>query len=185
MLTADRTGRLSLALWDPLSRSDDTGALSVQVQRLTALTTPVPAPEGRPRRSAAWTQDHDWVQVRADQPDGAISTMQLRRGEQVQVVVQGLQRSGAVQADASCVLTSAGWVQRDPGVALEQDPLDLWVDGQPVTWRALGRGGVCSEDEHSYTTRFTATKNGPLRFSVLDLDHRDNRGGFKVTLLRG
>ena len=43
---------------------------------------------------------------------------------------------------------------------------------------------MCSE-EHAYLTRFTATKNGPLRFSVLDLDHRDNAGTFKVTLIRG
>ena len=67
-----------------------------------------------------------------------------------------------------------------PAARLE---LDLWVDGRRASWRAIGRTDTCSEEEHSYTTQYTATKNGRLRLAVLDLDHRDNEGVLKVTLL--
>jgi hypothetical protein len=53
-----------------------------------------------------------------------------------------------------------------------------------VRWRVAGGRGRCSARDHSYTTRFTATKNGPLRVAVLDLDHRDNRGTFTVSMRR-
>ena len=79
--------------------------------------------------------------------------------------------------------TGSGWLRRDPGFLVAQDPFELWVDGQPVGWRALGKDDVCSA-EHGYTTRFTATKNGPLRLAVLDVDHGDNSGTLDVTVLR-
>jgi hypothetical protein len=182
--TAPRTGRLQLSLWDPLSTTDNKGALSVRVQRLSAIAEPTAAGNHKPGKGAAWKQERDWFEVATSSAKGTRSTMKLRKGEKVQVIVRGTLRSQGVEADASCVRTSTGWVTRDPGVALAQDPLDLWVDGQRVPWRAIGRTDVCSEEEHSYTTRFTATKNGKLRLAVLDLDHRDNVGTLKVTLLR-
>jgi hypothetical protein len=181
--TAARTGRLQLSLWDPLTASDNTGALSVRVQRLSAIPEPTAAGSDKPGRGAAWKLDRDWLAVDTGSATGTRSTMKLRKGEKVQVVVRGTFGSHGVQADASCVRTSTGWTPRDPGLGLAQDPLDLWVDGQRVRWRAIGRTDVCSE-EHSYTTRFTATKNGKLRLAVLDLDHRDNDGDLSVTLLR-
>ncbi len=183
--TADADGRLRLALWDPLGRSGNSGALTVRVQRLTALAEPTAAPSERVRkRRPEWSQGHDWFQVGTDRPEGAVSTMKLRRGERVQVTVRGTQRSNGYDADATCLRTAAGWLPRDPENTLAQDPLELWVDGQEVRWRALGRFETCSEDVHSYTTWFTATKNGPVRLAVLDLDHRDNKGTLDVTLLR-
>lgn len=182
--TAPRTGRLALSLWDPLTAGDNTGALTVGVQRLSAITEPTAAGNDKPGKGAAWTQDRDWFEVATSTATGTRSTMKLRKGEKVQIIVRGTQRSNGVEADASCVRTSTGWVPRDPGLALAQDPLDLWVDGNRASWRAIGRTDICSEEEHSYTTRFTATKNGKLRLAVLDLDHRDNVGVLKVTLLR-
>lgn len=73
-------------------------------------------------------------------------------------------------------------VQKDPEL-LGQDPLNVWVDGEPVRWRTLGRTDGCSS-EYRYTTRFgPTTHNGPIRVSVFDLDYRDN-GIFEVTLPR-
>ena len=184
--TADHDGKLALALWDPLGRSDDSGSLTVQVQRLTALTTPSAARAETPPRTltGGWTLSTDRrLPVQASAPSGAVSNMRLRKGEQITLVANGTLTSGSVQADASCVHTPTGWQQRDPGVALEQDPLELWVDGQPANWRAMGRDGECS-DEHGYIARFTATKNGPISLAVLDLDYRDNKGAFSVTLFR-
>ena len=48
-----------------------------------------------------------------------------------------------VTADATCVSTAAGWASRDASLALEQDPLELWVDGELRSW------GPCN-DEHTY-----------------------------------
>jgi hypothetical protein len=98
-------------------------------------------------------------------------------------VVRGTVRSHGVRSDAACVGTGDTWTRQDPALALRQDPLELWVDGRTVRWRALGPTTPCS-DEHGYTVRYTATKNGRLRLAVLDLDHRDNTGSLRVTLLR-
>jgi hypothetical protein len=184
--TADGDGTLALGLWDPLDPADDSGSLTVRVQRLTAIPEPAAASTERPRRRATeWRQDHDWFEVAADDEDGTVSTMRVRTGERVQVQVRGVQHSNGYDADASCLRTPAGWVPRDPAYDLAQDPLNLWVDGQPVTWRSLGRSEGCSDDYHGYIASFTASKNGPLRVGVFDLDYRDNKGSFDVTLLRG
>ncbi len=182
--TASRSGRLRLALWDPLGSTGNTGALSVQVQRLTRIDTPTAAvTASKPRKKPVWTLRREWLQVNSGSPKGTVSSMRLRRGERVQIVVRGTHSSHGVTADASCVRTPAGWLPQDPSLALGQDPLELWVDGRRVTWRALGKTDGCSA-EHGYTTTFTARKHGPIRLAVLDLDHADNRSGLTATLLR-
>jgi hypothetical protein len=181
--TARRDGRLQLALWDPVDRRDNKGSLTVRLQRLSDVRTPRPGPKAKPRRTEPWQQRRDWVQVATDSGAGSLSTLRLRKGERVTLVVRGAFRSGEHTADAACVSTGAGWLRRDPGFLVAQDPFELWVDGRPVSWRALGKDDVCSA-EHGYTTRFTATKNGPLRLAVLDVDHGDNRGTLDVTILR-
>jgi hypothetical protein len=182
--TAPRTGRLKLSLWDPLSIRDNSGSVSVLVQRLTDVTEPRAAGSDKPGKGSAWSQRRDWFEIDAGHRKGTKSTMKLRRGEKVLVVVRGLVRSAGTTADARCVATPDGWSPRDPRMAVPQDPLELWVDGRRVHWRALGASDGCSEDEHSYTVRFTATHPGKVRLAVLDLDHRDNTGSLRVTLLR-
>lgn len=182
-ITAHTRGRLRLDLWDPLSLADNSGALSVTVQRLSAVKEPGPAGKAKPRpRRKAWKLPREVVELRADRRRGTVSTMRLRRGEKLRVVVEGRFRSGA-RADASCVRTASGWQPRDPRVATGQDLLNVWVDGRAVRWRPLGGGKPCS-NEARYRTRFTATKPGPVRLSVFDLDHSDNDGGLRVVLRR-
>jgi hypothetical protein len=172
-------------VWDQLGRTDDTGALTVGGQRLTPIPEPVAGDPAKVRPgSTPWQQRRDWLAVPSSAEDGVLSTLRARQGETLTVVVRGTQRSGRTLADAACVRTATGWVPRDPGLALAQDPLDLWVDGQRVDWRSLGRSEGCSRD-HAYAARVTVTKNGPLRLAVLDLDHADNAGTLSVTLLRG
>lgn len=183
-LTARRTARLELGLWDPLERGDNSGHLTVRVQRLTPIATPAAAEAERPRDTKPWTRTRDWFEVSSATARGALSTMRLRRGEQVRIAVRGTHSSHGVSGDASCVRVEGTWQPADPRIALAQDPLDLWVDGQPVRWRALGASAGCSA-EHGYLTTYVARRNGPLRLAVLDLDHGDNRGTLQVTLLRG
>ena len=180
---ADSRGRLRLDLWDPLSPSDNTGDLAVKVQRLTAIETPEAADRERPRlRQAEWKQNGDLFKVNSRSRAGKVSTMRLRKGERVWVTVSGRFTSGGRSYDASCVRTSAGWLPADPDV-LTQDPLNLWVDGQKVRWRAIGSKARCSSTAR-YRTWFTATKNGPVRLSVFDLDHRENKGSLSIRLKR-
>ncbi len=180
--TPDSKGRLRLDLWDPLDRSDNRGELQVKVQRLTAIPTPTAPHPLRPRKWTAWQQPRDWFEMNSRDKDGTLSTIKLRKGVPAQIFVRGKFTSGGRPADASCVKTSSGWVQADPDV-VGQDPLNVWVDDQAVTWRALGPAAGCSSD-YRYTARFTPAKSGRVRVSVFDLDHRDNKGELTVTVLR-
>ncbi len=179
----DARGRLRLDLWDPLDVSDNSGALRVLVQRVSAVDGPDAAEGERVRaRQEEWQQRTDELTVRADRRRGVVSTMKLRRGEQVKVTVTGGFTSAGRPSDASCTRTGDGWLRRDPAV-LAGDLLNLWVDGQAVRWNAVGTREACSA-ESTYTTLFTAAKSGPLRLAVFDLDHRDNDGRLTVTLRR-
>jgi hypothetical protein len=182
---ADARGRLRLDLWDPHDRSDNTGELRIRVQRLTPIRQPGPADRELPRpRREEWKQGRDVFEVSSTRRPGRVSTMRVRKGETVRVVVRGRFRSHGYVADASCVRTPSGWRTTLPDLALGQDPLDVWVDGREVRWRPLGsRNGECSK-ESRYATRFVARKHGPVRVGVFDLDHRDNKGTLEVTLRR-
>jgi hypothetical protein len=181
--TATRSGRLELALWDPLTRTDDSGELTVRVQRLTPLATPVAAPAETPAATAAWTQRTDTVAVDPSAPSGAVSVMRVRTGQTVTLVVRGTHSSGRSDADAACVLVDGTWTGSDPAVLLGQEPLELWADGQRVPWRPVTGTSACAGD-HVYTATYTAQRNGPLRFAVLDADYRDNAGSLAVSLSR-
>ena len=167
----------------PARPQGNSGALTVRVQRLTALAEPTAAPSERVRkRRPEWSQGHDWFQVRTDRPEGGLHDEAApgRAGAGHRPRHPALQR---VRRRRDLPAYGGRLAARDPENTLAQDPLELWVDGQEVRWRALGRFETCSEDVHS-TTWFTATKNGPVRLAVLDLDHRDNKGTLDVTLLR-
>jgi len=157
--------------------------VTVTVQRLTSIATPEAAAAETPAATTPWTQRSETVTVGTATPTGTVSTMRVRAGQRVTMVARGTYTSGSTDADASCVATGSGWVTSDPSVLLPQEPLELWVDGQRVPWRPASGTTVCSGD-HAYTATFTATKNGPIRFAVLDLDHRDNNGTLTVALTR-
>jgi hypothetical protein len=183
-VVADGRGRLRLDLWDPLKRSNNVGELQVTVQRVTPIATPRPAKAERPRpRKEPWKMTRQVLQVEADRRIGRVSRLRLRKGQPARIVVSGRFTSGGRSADASCVRTSAGWLSKDPAVALGQDPLNVWVDGRAVRWRPLGGGKPCS-DERRYAARFVPTKSGPVRVGVFDLDHSDNRGTLEVVIKR-
>ena len=176
--TAAETRQLQLALWDPKSTADNSGALTVTVQRISALASPRQARGEGPQGSGYWTMSRDTFPVNVASPEGTVSNMRLRKGERVTVVVSGAFTSHGVTADATCVATPAGWAPRDPNLALEQDPLELWIDGAARPW------GVCN-DAHTYSTSYVVEKSGPLRLAVMDLDFRDNVGSLEVALTRG
>ena len=176
--TAAETRQLQLAVWDPFPVSDNSGALTVTVQRLSSLASPQKARGELPQSTGYWTMARDTFAVNVASPEGTVSNMRLRKGERVTLVVSGAFTSHGVTADATCVNAGAGWVPRDPGLALEQDPLELWVDGVARPW------GACN-DAHTYSTSYVVEKSGPIRLAVMDLDFRDNAGSLEVALTRG
>jgi hypothetical protein len=183
-IVASTRGRLRLDLWDPLSRSDNDGELSVTVQRLTAVSTPRPARTVRPTpRRKDWTMPVERFTVDPGRRQGTVSRMKLRRGQRLRVVVTGRFTSDGRSADTSCVSTSDGWQRRDPAVAVGQDLLNVWVDGQGVRWNPLGGGRPCSS-QRKYGTQIVVTKPGPVRVNIFDLDHSDNQGTLEVVLRR-
>ena len=98
----------------------------------------------------------DTVNVNVASPNGTVSTMRLKKKQRVTLTVSGSYTSHGVTADATCVGTAAGWASRDASLALEQDPLDLWVDGELHSW------GPCNP-EHTYSTSFVVDKSGTIR----------------------
>lgn len=182
-IVADERGRLRLDLWDPLERSNNVGGLTVLVQRTTPLSAPPPAAAERPRpRQQAWKQRTDRFTVDSSRRAGRVSTMRVRKGQRVRVVATGRFTSAGRSADASCVRTGAGWRLADPAV-LVPAALNLVADGRGLAWSAPGAGRTCSADA-VYRATFTATKSGPVRLSVLDVDHADNAGSLEVVLRR-
>jgi hypothetical protein len=176
--TAAETRQLQLMVWDPYGPSGNSGELTVTVQRLTSIPSPRQVRGAAPKQTTPWTMKRDVVDVNVAGPSGTVSTMRLKKGQRVTLAVSGTYTSHGVTADATCVGTASGWVSRDPALALEQDPLELWVDGELHSW------GTCN-DAHTYSTSFVADKSGPLRLAVMDLDFRDNVGNLQVTLTRG
>ena len=176
--TAAETRRLQLMIWDPYGPSGNSGELTVTVQRLTSIPTPKQVRGEAPEKTTPWTMKQDVVDVNVAGKNGTVSTMRLKKGQRVTLSVSGTYTSHGVTADATCVGMAAGWASRDSSLALEQDPLELWVDGELHSW------GPCN-DAHTYSTSFVVDKSGPLRLAVMDLDFRDNVGNLTVTLTRG
>ena len=176
--TAAETRQLQLALWDPFTAADNSGALTVTLQRLSSIPSPRQVRGEAPQSGGNWSLARETVAVDLASPGGSVSDMRLRKGERVTLVVSGGFTSHGMTADATCVSTAAGWTPRDPGLALEQDPLELWIDGVARPW------GPCN-DAHTYSTSFVVDKSGPLRLAVMDLDFRDTTGRLEVALTRG
>jgi hypothetical protein len=175
---AAETRQLQLMIWDPYGPGGNSGELTVTVQRLTSIPTPGQVKGEAPGTTTPWTMKQDTVDVNVARRSGTVSTMRLKKKQRVTLTVSGTYTSHGVTADATCVGTAAGWTPRDAALALEQDPLELWVDGELRSW------GPCNP-EHTYSTSFVVDKSGPLRLAVMDLDFRDNVGNLQVTLTRG
>jgi len=178
------TGRVALSLWDPTGTQDDEGRLNVRFDRVTPVPMPTSAPAESVGTGSDWTRSSETFTVDADDADGRISALKLKVGRGATVSVQGqVQVADDLDTDASCALDEWRWVT-DLGLPSGQDLFDLTVDGKDVSWMpGRSRGGGC-DYRHKYSTHVTATKNGPLRLALADLDYGDNSGSFTVTIVR-
>lgn len=156
-LTATRTGRVPLRLWEPTTVAgygDNTGALQVRVIHDTA---------------------RDVLPVRVDTHDrwGTTTGGSVVAGQRYTVTASGSwSPSPGVTADAACVDTDAG--QQQPRDAYGHRVWRLSVDGQSL--RAL-----CSAT-HQYSWTITAQSSGPLVLRI-DSDSYDTKQGFLDVVL--
>ena len=147
--TPSRTGRVTLAMWDPTTLSDNAGALTVRIIAVTPQAT------------------MDW-QLPATAAAGVTSPGAVEAGRTYLVTVSGTVDAGAgVTSDAECSISTTDPVWRrdrsvdpaDPGA----DHLDLLLDRDDVTFRPATDpdGDGCDATGHTYRYSFTPEHDPP------------------------
>ncbi len=182
--TPTTPGRVALRLWDPTGPGDNDGSLTVRFERVTPVPLPTAAPAEPVTSTRNWRRGSETVTVRARSASGTVSSLRLLAGTTATVYVRGTAMvSGTRSVDAACVQRSRSWLTT-LGLPSGQDIFELSVDGQDVEWRARNSGGTGCDSRHEYVARITATKDGPVRLALADLDYGDNSGELTVTIVR-
>jgi hypothetical protein len=167
-----RTGRVTFAVWDPTTLTDNSGALTVRVIALV------------PRDEMSW-------QLPATAAAGVTSPGALEAGGTYLVTVSGtVEAGGGVTSDAECSSSLVDPVWRrdrsvdvtDPGA----DNLDVLVDGDDRTFRPVTDpdGDGCDADSHSYRLTITAGSTRAVNLRVDDPAWGDDTGALTVTAVR-
>lgn len=170
--TATRTGRVTLALWDPTTLSDNAGALTVRIIALTA------------RASMDW-------QVDATAGAGVTSPGALEGGRTYLMTVSGLVNAGnGVTADAECSWTTTDQVWRRDRSVDPADPtadhLDLLLDREDVTFTPVTDpdGDGCDATGHTYRRVIAASSTDAVNLRVDDPAWSDDYGALQVHVQR-
>lgn len=172
LLTPTRTGRVTLATWDPTTLSDNAGALTVRLVSTAARAT------------------MDW-QLPAGAGAGVASPGGFVPGSRYVVTVTGTVEAGnGVTSDAECSVRTTDPVWRwDRSVQSSNpsaDHLDVLVDRVDVTFTPVtdADGDGCDATGHSYTYEFTAVQSRPINLRVDDPAWTDNTGSLSVQVAR-
>ncbi len=170
--TPTRTGRVTLAMWDPTTLSDNAGALTVRIIAVTPQAT------------------MDW-QLPATAAAGVTSPGAVEAGRTYLVTVSGTVDAGAgVTSDAECSTSLADPVwRRDRSVDVTDpsaDNLDVLVDGDDRTFRPVTDpdGDGCDADGHAYRLAITAGSTRAVNLRVADPAWRDDTEALTVTAVR-
>ena len=170
--TPSRTGRVTLATWDPTTLSDNAGALTVRIIALTPQAT------------------MDW-QLPATAAAGVTGPGAVEAGRTYLVTVSGTVDAGAgVTSDAECSTSAADPVWRrdrsldpaDPGA----DHLDVLLDRSDVTFRPATDpdGDGCDATGHTYRYSFTPSTTRAINLRVDDPAWTDDNGTLSVHVER-
>ena len=167
-----RTGRVTFALWDPTTLTDNSGALTVRVIALV------------PRDELTW-------QLPATAAAGVTSPGALEAGGTYLLTVSGtVGAGGGVTSDAECSTSPADPVwRRDRSVDVtdpSSDNLDVLVHGDDRTFRPVTDpdGDGCDADGHTYRLTVTAGSTRALNLRVDDPAWGDDTGALTVTAVR-
>jgi hypothetical protein len=167
-----RTGRVTLALWDPTTAADNAGGLTV---RIIAST---------PRDEMTW-------QVPAAAAAGVTSPGALAAGVSYLVTVSGTVDAGAgVTSDAECSVSAADPTWRETrSVDAAQptaDHLDLLLDRRDVSFTAVDDADAdrCDTVTHTYRREVKLTEARPVNLRIDDPSWQDNAGALTVHMVR-
>jgi hypothetical protein len=170
--TPSRTGRVTLAMWDPTTLGDNAGALTVRIIAVTPQAT------------------MDW-QLPATAAAGVTSPGAVEAGRTYLITVTGTVDAGAgITSDPECSISTADPVWRrdrsvdpaDPGA----DHLDLLLDRNDVTFRPATDpdGDGCDATGHTYRYSFTPSSTRPINLRIDDPYWTDNIGALAINVQR-
>jgi hypothetical protein len=170
--TPARTGRVVLALWDPTTLADNSGALTIRIIK------------SAPVDSMTWT-------VPGTAGAGVTSPGALLSGETYVVTVTGTVETGSgVATDAECSRTpmDPSW-QHDRAVNPtypSAERLDALIDHRSATFSAgtNGNSSSCDVINHAYRTVVKPQETRPINVRVDDPTPADNVGALTVTATR-
>lgn len=170
----EQDGRLANFRVNDTIYEDNSGFLTVRVFRVVPAT--------------ATTTPYDEFEMYASSPETA-GTVGLVSGRTYRVQVAGTYDFGlggqGITADAECTNVAGGPGLREalqvvlgsPG----NDLHDVYVDGRPVDWVPMSPSAAnCDDETHTYHHDFVARDSAPIRLSIADNAHSDNRGVLEV-----
>jgi hypothetical protein len=169
MYTPSRSGRVTFALWDPWTRSDNSGSLSIRVIK------------SAPADVLAW-------EVRANVATGITSPGALVAGQTYRATITGVvDAGGGVTSDAECSATVDDPVWLRQRAVLDGDDFDVLVDRADLRWEPVSQPDpdvACDSVDHGYTTLLHPTETRPVNIRVGDAYSRDNTGSLQVRVER-
>jgi hypothetical protein len=169
MYTPHRSGRVTFKVWEPTTRSDDSGALTIRVIK------------SAPADVLSWS-------VRSRSGVGTTSPGALEAGQTYTATITGAVATGAgVSADAECTATSADPVWRRQRAILNGDDFDVLIDRDDVRWEPVSQQDpdeACDSVTHTYTTTLRPQVTRPVNIRVGDPAPSGNAGSLQVRIER-
>jgi hypothetical protein len=169
MYTPKRSGRVTFTLWDPWTRSDNAGRLSIRVIKSS------------PAEVLTWS-------VRSNVATGVTSPGALEAGQTYLATITGAVAAGAgVTSDAECSATIDDPVWRRQRAVVDGDDFDVLVDREDARWEPVAQpdpNEACDSETHSYTTVLRPTETRPVNIRVGDPHSSDNTGDLQVRIER-
>jgi hypothetical protein len=167
-ITPTRTGRVTLALWDPTTPDDNSGELTVRILAVTPQA------------------EMDW-QLPATAAAGVTSPGALEAGVIYLLTVTGtVDAGGGVSSDAECSATTTDPVWRMnrsvDASAPSADHLDLLLDRRDVTFTPVEDpdDDDCDTGTHIYRRAVRLDTTRPVNLRVDDPAWQDNSGALTV-----
>ncbi len=169
MYTPTRSGRVTFALWDPSTRSDNSGTLTIKVIK----SAPADVLEWR---------------VWGNYATGVTSPGALEAGQTYTATITGVVNAGnGVLSDAECTATTADPVWRRQRAVLNGDDFDVLVDRDDVRWEPASQQDpdeACDSVTHTYTTTLRPQETRPVNIRVGDPAPSGNTGSLHVKIVR-
>ena len=169
MYTPRRSGRVTFKIWEPTTRSDNSGALTIRVIK------------SAPADVLSWS-------VRARSGVGTTSPGALEAGQTYTATITGTVGTGGdVRTDAECTATTGDQVWRRQRAVLNGDDFDVLVDRNDLRWEPAAQQDpdeACDSVTHTYTTTLRPQETRPVNVRVGDPVPSGNTGLLHVSIVR-